>query len=135
MVVKDILIAGIEDNEIKKDVLGITDLDTKSDKDIVKFVEEKEIARNALQTSMSTASLSSYNKSRKVLDSNADSATKKKLAMRGTCGTCTTEISLYKQYRSGKFNKDPFKLCLNCHKKANNKKQDLDTSLKKMPLE
>ena len=41
MVVKDILISGIEDSEIRKDVLGMTDLDTKSDKDIVKFVEEK----------------------------------------------------------------------------------------------
>ena len=41
MVVKDILIAGIEDSEIRKDVLGMPELDAKSDNDIVKFVEEK----------------------------------------------------------------------------------------------
>ena len=40
LVVKDILISGIEDVEIRKDVLSMKDLDTKSDKDIVTFVEE-----------------------------------------------------------------------------------------------
>ena len=40
MVIKDILIAGIEDSEIMKDVLGMAKLDKKSDKDIVKFVEK-----------------------------------------------------------------------------------------------
>ena len=58
MVIKDILIAGIEDQEILKDVLGMADLDAKTDKDIVKFVEEKEIARNALASSGSANALS-----------------------------------------------------------------------------
>ena len=56
MAVQDILIAGIEDSDIRKDVLS--DIDSKTDKDIVKIFEEKEIARNALQSSMSTAALS-----------------------------------------------------------------------------
>ena len=64
MVIKDILIAGIEDQEILKDVLGMENLDSKTDKDIVKFVEEKEIARNAIQASSSNKNtLSGYNKS------------------------------------------------------------------------
>ena len=41
MVVKDILISGIEDSDIRKDVLAMPELDSRSDKDIVKFVEEK----------------------------------------------------------------------------------------------
>ena len=64
MVIKDILSAGIEDHEILKDVLGMTNLDTKTDKDIVKFVEEKEIAPNGMQASSgSTNALSGHNKS------------------------------------------------------------------------
>ena len=123
MVVKDILISGIEDSEIRKDVLGMTDLDTKSDKDIVKFVEEKEIARNALQMTTSTNAVSSYSKARKLLDSNDIS---KKLAMRGRCQTCNKEIPLFKQYRGGKLNKDQFKVCSSCWKKANMSKQPQD---------
>ena len=41
MVIKDILIAGIEDQEILKDVLDMENLDSKTDKDFAKFVEEK----------------------------------------------------------------------------------------------
>jgi hypothetical protein len=37
MLIKYILIAGIEDQEILKDVLGMADLDTKTNKDIVKY--------------------------------------------------------------------------------------------------
>ena len=39
--VKDVLIAGIADAEIRKDVLGWTELDTKDDKCAVSFVESK----------------------------------------------------------------------------------------------
>ena len=124
MMVKHILISGIEGSEIRKDVLGMPELDAKSDKDIVKFVEEKEIARNALQTTLSTNAVSSYNKSRKAGDASADIASKKKLSMRGKCGTCCAEISLYKQYRGGRLNKEAFKVCINCHKKENNRYQE-----------
>ena len=53
MDIKDILIAGIEDNAIMEDVLAIENLDAKSDEKIVKFLEEKEIARSALHASQS----------------------------------------------------------------------------------
>ena len=73
---------------------------------------------------MSTAALSSYNKSQRVVDTSADNNAKKKLAMRGKCETCNVDISPYKQYKSGRLNKEPFKTCISCHKKANPKKQD-----------
>ena len=122
MVIKDILIAGIEDSEIMKDVLGMAELDAKSDRDIVKFVEEKELARNALQATSSTNALSSYNKSRRN-DGAAhdDSAIKKKLSMRGKCASCHADIALYKQYQNGRFNKDAFKVCVGCYKKEKKK--------------
>ena len=123
LVVKDILISGIEDSEIRKDVLGMPDLDAKSDKDIVKFGEEKEIARNALQMTTSTAALSSYSKGRKLPDS---SDTSRKLAMRARCQTCNKEISPYKQYSSGKLNRDPFAICGGCWKKEKRDKQQRD---------
>ena len=119
MVVKDILISGIEDSDIRKDVLAMPELDSSSDKDIVKFVEEKEIARNALQTTLSTNAVSTYNKERKSGEGDANSAAKKKLSLRGKCGNCALEISLYKQYRGGKMNREPFKFCVSCHKKQN----------------
>ena len=119
LVVKDILISGIEDGEIRKDVLGMPELDEKSDKDIIKFVEEKEIARNALQMTSTNAGMSSYNKNRKT-PANAD--TTKKLAMRSKCQACQKDFAVYKQFPSGKLNKEPFKSCPSCWKKSKNEK-------------
>ena len=116
-VVKDILIAGIADDEIRKDVLGISKLDTKTDKDIVQFVEEKEMARNAcLSTSRSEVSgVSQYRKqSREESKNQPQNDTKQKLLLKGVCSKCGCEISLYTRYRSGKMNKDPFSQCLKC---------------------
>ena len=136
MVIKDILIAGIEDSEIMRDVLGMENLDSKTDKDIVKFVEEKEIARNALNASQSQSgigALSSYGKSRK--NGNAppadEAVIKKKLAMKGKCATCQKDIALYKKYQNGKLNKEAFKMCIGCHKKtkpATKSNEENDTS-------
>ena len=47
MVIKDILIAGLSDREISKEVLGGFELGNKSDKEGVRFVEEKEMAQLA----------------------------------------------------------------------------------------
>ena len=91
------------------------DLDTKSDKDIVTFVEEKEIARNALQMSSNNAGISSYSKYQKLP---GKSETSKKLVMRAKCQKCNKEISPYKQYPSGKLNTEPFSLCCLYWKKA-----------------
>lgn len=94
LVVKDILISGIEDVDIRKDVLSMRDLDAKSDKDIVTFVEEKEIARNALQMSSNNAGISTYSKGQKKIPEKSD--TSKKLALRAKCQKCSKEISPYK---------------------------------------
>jgi len=45
LVVKDILISGIADPDIRKDVLEWSELDTKSAKDLVGFVEGKETSK------------------------------------------------------------------------------------------
>ena len=117
MVVKDILIAGIADNDIRKDVLSWAELDEKSDKDIVRFIEEKEIAKNAYSGNLATAAgMSSYMKSNRNGDDENKYSVKKKLAMKGKCSKCSSEIFLYTKYRSGKLNNDPFQMCLKCFK-------------------
>ena len=95
MVVKDILISGIEDSDIRKDVLAMPELDSRSDKDIVNFVEEKEIPRNAIQTTLTVSAVSSYKRERKSRDAYDNSATKKKLSLRGKCAIYTDEMLLY----------------------------------------
>lgn len=47
-IVKDFLISGLSDDDFRKDVLGWSELETKSVKDTVTFFESKEMARDAL---------------------------------------------------------------------------------------
>ena len=127
-VVKDVLISGIADSEIRKDVLGWSSLDEKTDKEIVAFVEEKEIARNAL-TGSSNAAASGYRKRnsqpkeqkgdrQSKQQQTIDSEEKRKLGLKSKCPTCQAAFNLYTRFRSGVLNKDAFLLCRTCHKTA-----------------
>ena len=118
LVVKDILIVGIADDDIRKDVLSTVGLDEKSDKEIVQLVEEKEIARNACdKSSGQVAAMSAYNRNKKF-DPTEDSHVNKKLTLKASCAKCQQQINLFIRYRSGKLNSQPFKLCIKCHKEA-----------------
>ena len=134
MVVKEILVAGIADNEIRKDVLGWSELDDKGDKEVVKFVEEKEIARNAWAgKATGAAGISGFKKAHRSTNDEATSI-KSKLAQKGNCSKCGSQISLYKSYRSGNMNRTPFHMCGKCHRdstKSNNQADGRDTSSRK----
>ena len=120
MVIKDVLIAGIHDPDIRKDILATADLDKKDDKEVVKLVEAKEIAYkawNSANPSGSNNALSDYRKNQKGKEvDETDQSIKAKLGLKGKCSKCSKEISLYKKYQSGKMNKTPFSKCQKCHK-------------------
>ena len=116
LVIKDILVSGIADNEIRKDVLGWPELDAKSDKEVFAFVEDKETAKKAWSgEAAGAAGISAYKKPANSVESEA----KKKLAMKGKCSKCNTHISLYTRYRSGRLNSVPFHMCYKCFKVSN----------------
>ena len=75
-IVKDVLLIGIADEEIRKDILSWEDLDKKSDQEVVDFAESKELAQAAFNSS-STTSVSS-NQSQMMTQS-----LKAKLALKG----------------------------------------------------
>ena len=58
LVVKDVIITGIQDTDIRKYVLAWGELDKKDDKDVVTFVESKEIAQAAFSGSSPDTSTS-----------------------------------------------------------------------------
>ena len=125
-VVKDILVGGVVDIDIRRDVMGNQNIDNLSAKEFVQLVEEKEVARNACNISRSdVGALSQYKK-----DSKQDTetiSTNKKLSMKGNCSTCKTVMKLYIRYRNGKMNKEPFQTCAKCYKSERIKQDDNKT--------
>ena len=119
--VKDIFISGLEDAEIKKDILSLADLDTKSDKEVLSVAEEKEVARNAVACpSGSAAALSNYNKSKRAGNATTEKPPPLKqqedarLSQVAKCA-CGAEFKPWKRYSSGKMNKSAFKVCSKCY--------------------
>ena len=117
LVIKDILIFGVADPDIRRDVLELPDLDEKSASDLVGFIEGKETAKKAwANQSIDVGSNSSYKKQNNKLPDEPE--LNKKLELKGSCANCSKQISLYKRGYGGRLNKTPFKLCLKCHKET-----------------
>ena len=125
-VVKDVLIVGIADAEIQKDLLSWEELDSKNDKEVLAFIESKEIAQAAINKAMTTgtAGLSAYRKAQKKPDEQknlaeqkhpADQSLRSKLSLKGKCAKCKKDILLFKRYQSGNVNKTAFTHCRSCH--------------------
>ena len=108
-VVKDIILAGMSDADIRREILGMSDLDSKTAKDLVAIVEEKEVARDAClePVNAGAAGISSYrNKSRHPERSKKESQ-RTQLTMRGKCEQCHSDMNT--RCASGRMNSKPFK--------------------------
>ena len=88
VIVKDVLVAGLADEDIKRDIMGWTELDVKDVNSTVAFIEAKEMARDAINQQPVNASLSSYKKSSK-------GETSPDLSQKLSCKECKVEISRY----------------------------------------
>ena len=118
--IKHQFVSGLADQDIKRDILGLADLDKKTDKELLKVVEEKELARNAMNHSSTAnvAGVSAYHKTKSQPAAKDPHSTDvdSKLNKTSKC-RCGDSFKLFKRYSSGKTNKDAFKLCQKCYRK------------------
>ena len=107
-ITKDILVTGIADEEIRKDVLGWSDLDKKSTQETVAFIEAKEMARDAMLKQATNA----------ALESKRGNGKSGKKVEKIQCKECSTDIEKFIwNRRQGKtIERD---MCFKCWKKSN----------------
>ena len=112
-ITKDILVTGLADEEIRKDVLGWSELDKKSAQETVNFVEAKEMARDAMLKPPTNASLDSK--------SGQSKGGKKALVEKIQCKGCGVEIekSIWSKRQQKTIERDS---CFKCWKKSNTNK-------------
>ena len=114
VLVKDILIAGLVDEDIEKDALGRAKVDIKTVEETISYIEAKEMAQDALMNStLSNSSISSYKAEKKKTPTEP----KKE---RTRCSECSVEMDkrVWNQ-RQGRHIE--VSMCLSCWKKANSK--------------
>ena len=111
IIVKDVMTAGLVDEEIKKEVLGWAPLDEKDVDATVTLIEAKEMARDALNRPLSHSAVSSYKKKKFEAAPNS----------KGSCKACGGEMEKYVwNQRQGRMME--YSLCLPCWHKSNPKK-------------
>ena len=121
VIVKDVLVTGLADGDIKKEVLGWAELDMRNVRDTVAFLEAKEMACDALTKQSAMAAISGY-KEKSGYKHTTKSNTKT------TCKECSVEIDKFSwSKKQGRMIECI--LCITCWKKANpRKKMGKDTS-------
>lgn len=114
-IVKYVVLCGIVDEEIKRNILGQSDLDEKSLNDTISLIENKEMASRAMSsssaptTTINLAAVSQPDQRKSAKDNDP------KLTMKTTCQLCNRSISKYK-LRRGKFKE--FSHCITCWRKV-----------------
>ena len=116
-VVRDVLLNGLSDPDIRRDVLGTKDILTKPINDVIALVENKEIARNALP-SASLSSISTFKQTKQAQPTTPPSApvpTQSDRDRVATCPDCKTSYKIFTEGARG-WNTKPHKVCINCYR-------------------
>ena len=110
---KDVLIAGIADLDIERDILGIDYVLDKSLTDVITLVESREMARNALPTPSSLDAILSFKKSKSSLHPRHLTITEQ--LQTADCPVCKEKYRMFTEGRSG-WNTKPHRQCVKCYK-------------------
>ena len=110
IMVRDVIIAGIYDEDIRRRLMSVNDLCKKSSNQIISLVEAEEMARNA--TSNSTVATTIGNTTTPKTPTPPITDLKKDKA---SCPQCSKAYFKYKKGRYG-WNKKPHQVCTDCYR-------------------
>ena len=111
---KDILLAGISDIDIRREALSVEGILHKPINELISFIERREMSRAAAPgTVVSAISTFKRGKSGNVGISQTSDSRKKTRP----CPSCNEMYNLYRKGRNG-WNRRPFEQCFNCWRKS-----------------
>ena len=120
--IKDVMLAGIADDDIRREALGTEDILSKSVNNIISFVENKEMGRKATESS-SVAAVSSFKRQKKGAQGQIDDR-----SAQVSCESCKKLFFPFRNKKGGR-NSKPFKYCLTCWRnKRSNAVQSLEST-------
>ena len=115
-VIRDVLLSGIADIDIRREALSSEEVKGKTVNQIISVIESKEMARNATPTPGAVAAMSSYKKAR--------STSRQGAAAEPTtpCPECQKPFQRFRERPNGELNKQPYRMCLSCFKSKKKQK-------------
>ena len=116
-VIRDVLLAGISDIDIRREVLGMEGVHKKTVNDIISLVESCKISRHATSSAPYIATVSTF-KQQKKLGTKQDPDKNKQVP----CPCCNKLFFCFRK-RGNSWNQRPYQQCLSCWR-AKNKQQN-----------
>lgn len=116
---RDVLLNGIADPDIRREVLGITEILKKPVNDVISLVESKEKARNALPSS-SVSAMSSFRRQQKLQPVTATATSPpapppSERSKEAVCPDCQQKYKIYSEGARG-WNSKPHQVCITCYR-------------------
>ena len=121
--IHDVVIAGIQDDDIKTRIMGIKGLCDKSTNDIVSLVKAEEMTRDSLPQMHHAATVSDHKKPKKPLTCPQGERQEKIL--------CPQYQMPFYPYKKGRFrwNKSPHTICTDCFRQTTSSKMSSSKNL------
>ena len=121
-IIRDVLINGIYDSDIRRETLGIPDILTKPVNDVIAIVENKEMARNALPSSTLSA-MSSFQRLRRDQKTGpVPIPAPTDRARQASCLGCKSTFKIFTEGSRG-WNTKPHQICIGCYRARRQKRR------------
>ena len=111
-VIRDVILNGLYDSDIRRDALGIAGILEKPVNEVIALVETKEMARNALPSS-SLSAVSSFVKQKTLPPTHAPTPSQADRAKEATCPGCHITFKIFTEGPRG-WNEKPHQMCIDC---------------------
>ena len=123
-VIKDVMLAGISDVDIRREIIGCQGIHAKPVNEIISVIESREMGRQATGENHSISAVSTFKQQKRVGSLHGTEGDKNKQI---PCPGCK---KMFHSYRKGKFgwNTKPFKQCLNCWRASSRQQNSVEAS-------
>ena len=112
--IRDVLLAGIADLDIRREALSTDGVLQKPINDLIAFVERREMSKNAAPGSTLSAISTFKRQKQTARDIGLSSDARKEVR---NCPGCRKSYRLYRRGRNG-WNNKPYSLCFNCFQQS-----------------
>ena len=114
-VIRDVLLNGISDTDIRREILGYPDILKMPVNDVIALVENKEMARNALPSSTLSAVSSFRRQQNPPTRGPTGTSSHADQEKESTCPGCRTRFKIFTEGSRG-WNTKPHEICINCYR-------------------
>ena len=117
--IRDVIVNGLYDNDISREVLGVKDIPQKPVNEVIALVENKEMARNALPYS-SLSAVSSFRRQKNPAPPPSTTPSRAEQAKEEKCPACHTTFRIFTEGPRG-WNTTPHQVCITCYREQRRK--------------